>query len=35
MSVKFDALDALCAVSIKVNRLDNLEERGEEEDEGD
>ncbi len=34
MAVKFDALDALCAVSIKVNRLDSLEERGDDEDEG-
>lgn len=35
MADKFDALDALCAVSIKVNRLDSLEARGEDEDEGD
>ena len=32
MAEKFDALDALCAVSIKVNRLDSLELRGDEED---
>jgi hypothetical protein len=35
MADKFDALDALCAVSIKVNRLDTLGARGEDEDEGD
>ena len=31
MTEKFDALDALCAVSIKVNRLDSLELRADDE----
>jgi hypothetical protein len=32
MAEQFDALDALCAVSIKVNRLDSLEQRADEDD---
>ena len=32
MAESFDALDALCAVSIKINRLDNSEERNEDDD---